>query len=339
MRGGDSAEVILSPKGTASLDFKLPRALYVAGIVVNSNGKGIPGVKITAIIIEPGSYAYVTRLLSRPDGKFEIFDFPPADFRKGRGLVVFEHRCLRRTKIENVYMLPKVEREELRVVMESGTMVKGRILSQQGQPVSGVMVEARFDEPNERKAVITEDNGKFVLRGLPEAKCTLVAHDRERQQKVKDVLVLKKDYEDLQLQLKPLPPMKTGPSVHVLGMELIDLNNKLSDVYDLPRETGVLVLDPGNTHARLKIESLAKGDCFWLVGDAQITSVREFVHELLRNVQRRHDGSGSCRVVYFFRRVDSTGTSTQFIELTSDDLKELERIRDRLDTPQRQSRN
>ena len=70
-----------------------------------------------------------------------------------------------------------------------------------------------------------------------------------------------------------------------------------------------------------------KGDCFWLVGDARIANVRDFIDGLLDNIERRADGSGTCRVVYSYRRVDSAGTNTQYIELTAADLKELERLR------------
>ena len=334
MMGGQVAEVILRAKGNASYDFKLGKALYVAGVVVNSEGKEIAGVEITALAVEPESYGYVTVVQSQADGKFEIFDFPLGELKMGRGELVFEHPKLRRTEIKDVYTLPDAQRRQMRVVMERGRAVKGKVLTQGGEPLAGVMVEARFNKLQERKAVVTKGNGEFVLQGLPEGKCTLVAHALEKQQKVKHTLKLTKDYEQVQLRLKPIPAIQSTPSVRILGMELVDLNKQLRDVYDVRVSAGALVVNPGNDHARLNIGGLVKGDCFWLVGNTEVTNAYEFINELLRNVERRDDGSGTCRVVYSYRRVDSTGTSTQYIELTAEDLKELDRVRNRLDTEQ-----
>ena len=330
MLGGDWKVVTLSPESTVTFDFKLPKALYVAGLVVDSEGKCIAGVNISALIMEPDGYGYIAKARSGADGTFKIFDFPLADFIQGRGVIVFEHPSFRRTEIDDVYALSEAKRKALRVVMESGRTVKGRVLTQGGEPLAEIMVEASFDKPKERKAVITDGNGEFLLQGLPEAKCTLVAHAMDRGEKVKHTLELTRDYDGLHLQLKAVPAIRTEPSVHVLGMELVDLNKELNDLYDVSLKSGVLVLNPGQDHPRFNIGTMMRGDCFYLVGDTQVATVLEFVDALLRNVEYTQDGSGTCRVVYVFRRVDSTGTNTRSIKLTADDLKELEQVRGRL---------
>ena len=176
---------------------------------------------------------YVTVVQSQADGKFEIFDFPTGDFKMGRGEVEFVHPKLRTTTIEDVYGLPDAKRQQLRVVMEQGITVKGTVLTQDGKPLAGVMVEACFDEPQARKAVVSGANGQFALEGLPNGKCALIAHALELQQKIKHTLSLTKDDEGVQMRLLPIPAMQGTPSVHILGMELVDLNDQLRDVYEV----------------------------------------------------------------------------------------------------------
>lgn len=331
MLGGQSTEVHLNPASTARFCFKLSKALYVAGLVVDSEGKPVAGVVITALMTQPDGYGYITEVRTGAEGKFEIFDFPPADFMAGRGEVHFEHPSFRRTELEDVYELSEAERTTLRVVVESGRTVKGRVLTEDDEPAAGVMVEANSDSQKERKAVITDGKGEFILRGLPQGRSTLVAHAIDRGEKVKLTLELTRDYDGVQLQLKALPATQIGPSVHILGMELVDLNKELSDLYDVSLRSGVLVLNPGKDHPRLNIGNLMRGDCFCLVSETKVATVSEFVDALLCNVDHRQDGGSTCRVAYVFRRVDSTGTNTQHIELTTGDLKELEQVRARLE--------
>ena len=87
--------------------------------------------------------------------------------------------------------------------MEQGRTVKGTVLTQDGKPIAGVMVEACFDDTHERKAVVSGANGQFTLEGLPNGKCTLIAHALELEQKIKHTLSLTKDDEGVQMRLLP----------------------------------------------------------------------------------------------------------------------------------------
>lgn len=46
---------------------------------------------------------------------------------------------------------------------------QGQILDEQGQPIVGAMVTARFNLPFQERTVFTDDLGNYVLRGLPAA--------------------------------------------------------------------------------------------------------------------------------------------------------------------------
>ena len=333
MDGGDYSRVTLAPASEIVSDFHLEEALYVAGRIVDNAGKGLAGASISTIVEDSDGYGYIADTLSGADGSFEIFDFPLEGPDRGRGGISIEHPSYRTETIEDVYALTEVERKSLRIVMESGRAVKGRVVRPGRAPVAGIMVEASFADPTFRKAVVTDRNGEFAIMGLPDAKCTLLAFSAGQRAKAVQHLELNRDYDDLTLQLAPLPACRSESSVRVLGMELVNLNRELSDAYELSSETGVLVLDPGTNCKRLGLGDLTPGDCFFIVGDSRTASVREFLVALLQHAGRADDGSGECRVVYEFRRVSSIGTQTTFMDLTADDLKELRAVRDCLRPP------
>ena len=85
-----------------------------------------------------------------------------------------------------------------------------------------------------------------------------------------------------------------------------------------------MVLDPGAHSDRLKIGSLKRGDVFWMVGEQKVANFSEFRSKLLDAPSSNlSHGARTCRIVYTFRRPDSSGTNTQYIELTKEDIAGL----------------
>lgn len=125
--------------------------------------------------------------------------------------------------------------------------------------------------------------------------------------------------------------LKNPPKpVSFSGMKVVDVTPELQAVYDLYAPTGVLILDPGTNHLWLGPSGL-KGERFWMVGNRQITNLREMVTELLRIDAIAPPGDpnegchGNIRAVYDLPGADRTYTTR--LTLNEEEVAELKSIR------------
>jgi beta-lactamase regulating signal transducer with metallopeptidase domain len=332
MSGGDVKDIEVAPGATAEASFTLKPSMYLKGIVVDEQGKPIAGAEVGANANWAHSSHWVERTVSNADGSFELFNYsvkPLADGRGvAKGIVGVSHPDYISADLADVYALPQRERESLRFVLPSGHKIAGKLADATGKPVSNVMIEAESAGGDGRKAMMTDANGSFVLRGLIAGPTIIRAHALGIKQKVKLPLKLDSDKEDLEVRLAPIPVSAEPKTVVVLGMQLTDLTPELRAVYDLVDKGGALILDPGKDSERLKIGQLAEGYNFWMVGKKRIGSVREFIEQVLAEAGKQKTDEYSIRIVYSFRQPDFVGTNTQFLKLTKKDVEGLQRVFD-----------
>jgi beta-lactamase regulating signal transducer with metallopeptidase domain len=334
MSGGDAKSVEVAPGATAEASLILKPALYVAGVVVDEEGKPIPAVKISANATIGRGSGGVERTASQADGTFELFNYPPkADILGrdlGKGYVYFSHPDYIAYKIEDIYALAPKEREALRIILERGHDVTGTVIDVTGRPVPNAMVKAARADWTHRKATMTDANGKFALRGLIEGLTTLSVRALHIKQQVHMPIAVNGDQNDLQVQLKPIALPADLKKHTVLGMQLADVTPESKSAYDLYFDRGALILDPGKDSDRLNVGRLTEGYLFWMVGNKRIGSVREFVNQILTETGGQDAATNGVRVVYSFSTVDADGNMTQYLKLTKDDLKELQSVSDQL---------
>ena len=96
MSAGDTKRFEVVPGTHEKADLVLKPALYFAGVVVDEQGKPIPGVSIRAYANGPRSSANVEDTESRSDGSFELFNYPENPFvlrddAARKGVVHFFH--------------------------------------------------------------------------------------------------------------------------------------------------------------------------------------------------------------------------------------------------------
>jgi hypothetical protein len=343
MMGGDPKDVEVEPGAEVEASLVLKPALYVAGVVVDEQGKPIPAVRVHAMASFARSSGWVESTASRPDGSFELFNYDVKRFDHGdgpsKGLVFLFHPDYIDTNIPDIYALAPKEREAQRIVLKAGCKVTGTVLDVAGKPVPHAMVKAVRKDAGHRKATQTDANGKFALRGLSEGLTLLSVRALEIKQKAQLPMALKGDKLDLEVRLEAIPMPAEVPTYSVLGMQLTDVTPELKSAYDLYHDRGALILDPGPNPDRLKIGELAEGDVFWMVGDHRVGnrvgSVREFVDRLLAEPGVQIAGERRIRVVYSFIRVDAEGNNTQYIRFTEDERKQLQMLSNQLapDTP------
>ncbi len=338
MARGDTKRFEVVPGTHAESAIVLKPALYFAGVVVDEQGKPIPGVTIAANAHSTGTSGSIERTESRSDGSFELFNYPetPPIFRGnavGKGGVKFYHPDYIDGDIDDLYAIEPKQRGALRVVLVAGYKVTGRVVDDAGKPVKNAMVKAIRKDQTHRKATTTDASGSFALRGVSGGLIMLTARALEIRQQTYLPIAVKSDTLDLKVRLKPIALPANLKTYPVLGMQLADVTPELRATYDLFNDRGALILDPGKDSDRLKIGRLAEGYTFWMVGRTRIGSVSEFVSQILAETAGQNADQYSVRVVYNFSTVEFDGSRTTSLKLTKDDLKQLQMISDQL-TPE-----
>lgn len=324
------------PGFVAEADISLTPAIYFKGTVVDEQGKPIPGVAISANANSAGGSGGVERTISQADGSFELFNYSAERFLVqgaiANGAVSFDHPDYLESGLADIYTVPERERKSLRVVLRSGRTVAGRVIDATGKPVPQVLVKAALPDNWSRKATLTDDQGRFRIRGLARGVQTLSVQAWKIQQSSSQVLIVIGDQTDLEVRLKAAPIAPGVESHTLLGMKLTDLTPKTQDAYGLwwSRGSGALILDPGRDSERFKAGELRAGNWFWEVGETQVNNVREFVERVLREADGQDPDKTTVRVVYGFSDVDGDGNNTQYLHLTPDDIVELKEVLKRL---------
>jgi hypothetical protein len=339
MAGGDVTNVDVTPGAVTEASLVLKAALHVSGVIVDEQGIPIPGVKVHSLASGGGASGSIEVTRSRLDGTFEIFSYPlvPPVFREQvtRGLVLFSHPDYLDHKVDDIYVLAPNEREALPIVLESGHAVAGTVLDVDGKPVPNALVKVVLNDRTQRKATLTDANGKFVLRGLGDGPTSLSARALGIKQKVELPMVLKRDQLDLEVRLKAIAWPADVKKHTVLGMQLADVTPALRSAYDLFFERGAVILDPGKDSDRLNLGELAEGHMFWQVGHTRVGSVREFVKQVLAETAGSDAREYSVRVVFAFSNVRGDGNNTQYLKLTKDDVRQLQTVLDQLSAESR----
>jgi hypothetical protein len=314
-------------------NIKLRPALYVAGVVTDESGRPFSAAAVEGTIIGENSTSYIAFDTTETNGRFEIFDFQiqPETFdgkTNAQGRLTFRNETKLTSIIENVYALNELERTNLHVTLSAGHEVKGTVTTADGNPSVNTVIEALpTDKMAAQRTGVTDGEGRFVIRGLPDGGISVCAHSPSFDQQVRKTAQLAGVDMELNLPLEPVVFKDPPKPVTLLGMKLANVTTELQSVYNLDYATGVIILDPGINHLRLGIGELTQGECFWVVGERQIKNLRELVTEILRidAIAPPGDPNEGChesiRVVYDYR--NGAGTNTQRLKLTDADRAEL----------------
>ena len=325
--GGDAREVQIKPGATVEADLALEPARHYAGVVVDEEGRPIAGAQILSSIQSARSTGFIEQTSSGPDGAFDLYCYPFKLTQRldepCRGVVTFSHPDYQEAKVEDVDRVEPGRRGNLRIVMPAGRKVAGIVLDAGGKPVVEAMVEVDLVAGGHRKAVLTDADGRYLLKGLSGGASTLIASSLPLKQKARLPLALDADKAGIEVRLEPMKLPADLKVTEVLGMKLIDVTPAVKAAYDLYYDRGAVILDPGDDPDRLKIDRLAEGYCFWFVGDRKVGSVREFVDRILAEVGDRVAPVHKVRVVYGYKTTEFVGTNTQYLELTPADVEGL----------------
>ena len=239
----------------------------------------------------------------------------------------FKHPKYLVSQLDNLQRQSEKQLSNLQVVLQEGRTISGQIVDSEGRPVLGALVEVTFKtHPERNRGTVSDVHGQFELKGLLDESATLeVLSDGLDTPPLTGSKTIERTAGNIgTLTLQPAQIPK-GTVIHeVFGLKLVNVNSTLKEAFHLWDSTGVMVLDPGAHSERLKIGSLKRGDVFWMVGEQKVANFSEFRSKLLdAPFSNLSHGARTCRIVYTFRRPDSSGTNTQYIELTKEDIAGL----------------
>jgi beta-lactamase regulating signal transducer with metallopeptidase domain/uncharacterized GH25 family protein len=150
---------------TANLD----TGWYIGGIVVDTNGQPVEGVRVSPNVRfkkPPGdkkSLGTGTRLTTDKAGAWK-FDMVPVS--KSKVTVSFDHpdfQALRKPLTREAFELQPAEQPSARIELPTGMSISGTVTDAVGKPVAGAVVKTKF--VNERREAVTDAAGRYRIRG------------------------------------------------------------------------------------------------------------------------------------------------------------------------------
>lgn len=335
MEGGRNAVAEARPGGSVEFQLTLSPARYFAGRVVDQQGNPVSGVPIWAASYTSEGSGGIEISATKPDGTFEIFNYhpKPAVWGNGpsKGLIHFEHPDYIAQRLDDIYAIPEKQQVALRIVLDAGFSVSGTVVDTTGKPMANTSVTATRTDGGGRKGTLSDAEGRFILRGLKKGNTKLSAKALALRQRAVLPVGLNADKSDLILHMRAIELPSRTKTWSVLGMQLADGSADLASAYDLHDPRGAVITDPGKDSARFQVGNLETGFNFWMVGERDVASVRDFIQQILNETAGQNQKEYSVRVVYGFSTAETEGSNTQYLKLTSDDLQELRSVLDLID--------
>ncbi|HEX6898567.1 MAG TPA: carboxypeptidase regulatory-like domain-containing protein [Thermoanaerobaculia bacterium] len=152
VKPGEKEPVVLALEPSAGL----------SGIVVNGEGRPVPGARITAD--PPRDRVFPAQPISArsgDDGRFRLTGLRPS----GAYRLQAEHEGFARAEVTTRTAPAGQTSEAVRIVMGKGQTASGRVVDDRGQPVAGVMV-ALFRMTGEGSKGVSDQEGKFEIPRL-----------------------------------------------------------------------------------------------------------------------------------------------------------------------------
>ncbi|MBN2489714.1 MAG: carboxypeptidase regulatory-like domain-containing protein [Planctomycetes bacterium] len=162
-------------------EIRLGRPAALRGTVVDAEGRAIAEARLK---LEPRARASIEgHARSDEAGRFAMADMPEGVYDLQVDCVTrIAERQFEQRLVENV-ALRAGEEMELRVCVQRGGWIEGRVTTEDGQPLAGAEISARpsgaFLDPGGR-ATVAEETGRFRIQGLASGKAMDVVVTKPR---------------------------------------------------------------------------------------------------------------------------------------------------------------
>ncbi len=337
----NSAMVITHEAGHINrVKLNLAPSFRLRGFVTDEDGVRLGGAKIQFGVPHgtPRRRAvFGQREVTGVEGRFDIGPF----LASGEGNVIAGVTITKdgyATAKLDPWSLERHERDNVRVVMSRGATLEGHVLSPSNEPLQGVVVEVEFGDYQRRVATRTDASGRFRLERVSYGRATLRARAFQYGAIYEAERDIEQDELELDLKTEPVFIAPEDKQIVVLGLTLVDVDERIRKAYRLPKQVTVAIVACDETHKRLGVGTLEPGYGLWMVGDTAVSNTKDLIERILRHYQKLNSRSSSgevardpgLRTVYTFANERMSGSSTQHLRLSADHQQEVENLARRM---------
>lgn len=312
------------------------RAFRLQGRVVDPEGTGLPGVTLTFAV--PNRRPWGLQIASGyahtdEDGHFDLGPLDERPLEDGtdaqrkmfarESLVTVQRKGYATHRFDPRALAP-IERDRVTITLSPGLVLAGTLVDDMGRPIPDAVVAVEYGGNYElRRGTRTDGDGRWRLETVTPGAATLRVRAFAHDAKLTKEMTLEEDDLDLRLVAETIRLSAPPRTTRVLGLELVQVDDEIRAAYDVPKYVHVLMFHPGEDPEALGIGRLEKGFGLWHVGDKELKTVGEAI-DLLIDLREKEQGfSPGVRVVYTFWNESLSGTNTQYVKITDEQLEAL----------------
>jgi len=172
---------------------RLDAGWSVGGVVVNSSGQPVKGVKVAPSVYfkkRPGDTSRLgigTRIVTDAEGQWRFDNVPASHIDVYVSLNHPDYKPLRRRLPRNGFGLKSGESPTARIELTRGLTVTGKVTDESGQPIEGAFVKTKF--LNDIRKARTDKHGMYRLVGCEPRMARIVVSAKGRATDMQEVRV------------------------------------------------------------------------------------------------------------------------------------------------------
>jgi len=162
-------ETTVSADRESEVNFVLQKGASISGIITDESGKPVHKARVMLAKID-GTALFAHQTFSDKDGSFTLMGLPEGTFK----LKVWHKEYLPQ-EAGPFTIRPPDEMRDVRIILAQGATLQGVVTDSEGNPLAGITVAATCAVPYLYRNTVTDKEGRFVIRGLPNAPLTVSA--------------------------------------------------------------------------------------------------------------------------------------------------------------------
>jgi len=162
-------DTTVSADQESEVNFMLQKGASISGIITDEAGNSIHKARVT-LAKSDGTALFAHQTFSDKNGSFSLVGLPEGTYK----LKVWHKEYLPQDA-GPFTIRPPDEMRDVRIILVQGATLNGVVTDSNGNPLAGITVAATSSAPYLYRNTVTDKNGRFVIRGLPNAPLTVSA--------------------------------------------------------------------------------------------------------------------------------------------------------------------
>jgi len=162
-------DTTVSADQESEVNFMLRKGASISGTITDETGNPVHRARVTLAKTD-GTALFAHQTFSDKNGSFSLTGLPEGTYK----LKVWHKEYLPQDA-GPFTVRPPDEMRDVRIILAQGATLKGIVMDSDGNPLAGVTVAATSSAPYLYRNTVTDKNGRFVIRGLPNTPLTVSA--------------------------------------------------------------------------------------------------------------------------------------------------------------------